>query len=280
MKTLSQDLKAHLQQDLLTLCWCWRLVRRDGISLGFTTHDRPVIHDHFTYQPVDGFLPSAVSSSHGLNVDNLEVSAVVSSGAIRREDILAGRYDHARVEVFQLNWAAPEQGRIRHRSGWVGEVSVEDHHFIAEIRGLTQKLQQKIGEICSPECRAELGGPRCHVDLARFTRTGQASAVTDRQTFSEAAAPEADGWFTYGLLRWITGANAGLVREVKSYAGGSYQLYDPLPDDIRTGDVFKVQAGCDKRAATCRNKFNNFVNFRGEPRLPGHDSLYYYPGLK
>jgi uncharacterized phage protein (TIGR02218 family) len=44
-----------------------------------------------------------------------------------------------------------------------------------------------------------------------------------------------------------------------------------MPVDIASGDAFVVTAGCDKRFATCRQKFANGDNFRGFPHMPGND---------
>ncbi|WP_269713893.1 baseplate hub domain-containing protein [Caulobacter sp. NIBR2454] len=35
--------------------------------------------------------------------------------------------------------------------------------------------------------------------------------------------------------------------------------------------------GCDKRAATCRERFGNFVRFRGFPTIPGDDFILAHP---
>jgi uncharacterized phage protein (TIGR02218 family) len=44
-----------------------------------------------------------------------------------------------------------------------------------------------------------------------------------------------------------------------------------MPEAISVGDTFVVTAGCDKRFATCRDRFSNTVNFRGFPHIPGND---------
>jgi uncharacterized phage protein (TIGR02218 family) len=36
-------------------------------------------------------------------------------------------------------------------------------------------------------------------------------------------------------------------------------------------------AGCNRSASACRNKFSNFLNFRGFPHVPGEDWLTSYP---
>jgi uncharacterized phage protein (TIGR02218 family) len=40
--------------------------------------------------------------------------------------------------------------------------------------------------------------------------------------------------------------------------------------------VFSVLAGCDKAFSTCKKKFDNALNFRGFPHLPGNDVAYSY----
>jgi uncharacterized phage protein (TIGR02218 family) len=40
----------------------------------------------------------------------------------------------------------------------------------------------------------------------------------------------------------------------------------------------RLTEGCDKQLATCRDRFGNAVNFRGEAHLPGNDLLTRYPG--
>ena len=46
---------------------------------------------------------------------------------------------------------------------------------------------------------------------------------------------------------------------------------------IAVGDTFVVTAGCDKRFATCRDRFNNAANFRGFPHIPGNDFIIRIP---
>jgi uncharacterized phage protein (TIGR02218 family) len=50
-----------------------------------------------------------------------------------------------------------------------------------------------------------------------------------------------------------------------------------MPEPIAPGDPFTVTAGCDKRYDTCRAKFNNTINFRGFPQIPGNDFVVSYP---
>ncbi len=46
---------------------------------------------------------------------------------------------------------------------------------------------------------------------------------------------------------------------------------------MQAGDAFTIRPGCDKSFATCRAKFDNAVNFRGFPHVPGTDQVLSYP---
>jgi len=280
MKLISPQLKTHLSSELTTMATCWVLTRRDGVRLAFTTHDRELDFDNLIFKPVNSFLPSSISSTNSLNVDNLEVTAVLSSGGIGEKDIREGLFDYAIISIFQLNWQDLTQGKLFMRQGSLGEFTLKNQYFTVEIRGLMQKLQQVIGTVFSPECRADLGAKNCHVNLEQYAVTGSVTAVIGPDSFSDSSRLEAADWYDYGLLRWLTGANAGLKVEVKSFSGGQFILYDIPPNAVVIGDIYLAVAGCDKRAATCKGKFRNFTNFKGETAIPGTDSLYNYPGLK
>jgi hypothetical protein len=82
------------------------------------------------------------------------------------------------------------------------------------------------------------------------------------------------GYFDFGLVTWLTGANAGLAAmEVKAYVPGQVTLQLPPPYPIVIGDTYSIHAGCDKLLATCRDRFNNLLNMRAEPYLPGMDRM-------
>jgi uncharacterized phage protein (TIGR02218 family) len=279
MRSIPTALAAHIAGEVTTLATCWRIKRQDGIVLGFTTHDRPLRINGVVYRAAGGFVPSTMESSSGLDVDNLDIEGILADAALSRADLLAGRYDLAEVEIFLVNWAAPSAGAVMLKTGLLGDAVLKDVDFTVEVRGLSQLLQADIGEVYSPECRANLGDHRCKVRLAAFRVTGAVTAVADSETFSDARRGETDGWFDYGRLAWLSGANAGLECDVKNFTGGEIVLAEPMRGQIAAEDRYEMTAGCDKRFATCRAKFSNSRNFRGEPAVPGQDAVLDYPGL-
>lgn len=273
MKAISEALRGHLSGEVTTLATLWRLTRADGVTMGFTDHDGDIAFDGLTYGAASGFVPTAVAGSAGLAVDNLEIRSVLDSEEIHEGDLLAGVYDGAEVDVMLVNFADPAAGALHLRRGTLGEVRLSDAGFVAELRGMTEAFARIFGQVYTPGCRADLGDARCRVGLSAWTATGSVGEALDRQTFTDAARGEPAGWFDGGLLTWTSGANAGARMEVRRFAAGLFTLFLPMPRDVAPGDQYTVVAGCDKRFATCRDKFGNAVNFQGEPHVPGNDFL-------
>ncbi len=273
MKPVSSALQAHLEQEVTTLATCWKLTRRDGTVMGFTDHDRDIEMDSMTYLASSGFTPTAIASSSALNVDNLDAEGMLSSGVIEEADVMAGIYDHAEISVFQVNYMDVGMGALPLRTGWLGEVRLSGEQFVAEIRGLTQRLSQRIGAFYSPNCRAEFGDARCQVALGPRTVSGMVTSVASRSIIRDSVRTEAVETYAFGTLTFTTGENAGLSMEVKLYVPGEFTLFLPLPYAIHAGDAYTVTQGCDKRFSTCAERFGNAVNFRGEPHVPGTDRI-------
>lgn len=86
-----------------------------------------------------------------------------------------------------------------------------------------------------------------------------------------------NGYFAQGKIVFSTGPNAGITRLVRTYTNnGAHNVCNvipPLPLMPNTGDAFTAIAGCDKRLATCINKFNNVNHFGGFPWVPDPSSV-------
>ena len=283
MKSISPAFQDHLDTGATTLCTCWKLVRRDGVVLGFTDHDASLGFDGVTYEAVSGMSATAIESSAGLAVDNLDVLGALNSARLSEADLAAGRFDDAEVEIWRVNWAEPDQ-RVLMRRGNLGEVARGRSGFRAEVRGLAHRLNQTVGRVYQYTCDAEVGDVRCGVDLdaAAFRGTGTIAAVRDRRLVEVAGLDAfAADWFARGLLHAASGANAGLAFELRGHLRDGtttiLELWEPAPSAFAIGDAISVTAGCDKSFATCKTKFLNQLNYRGFHLMPGNDFVTSYP---
>ena len=279
MKNLLPALDAHLRTGATTLCWCWRLTRRDGIKFGFTDHDQDLSFETTVFEAAAGFTASDIKDSIGLSVDNLDVSGALTSDTLREDDLAAGRYDDARIEIYRVNWSDVSQ-RVLMRSGSLGEVRRTGTSFTAEVRGLAHYLQQPKGRLHQMTCDADVGDARCGVNLASATYRGTGTILalaSPRRFTATGLTGYAHDFFTRGLLTFTSGPSAGLKIEVKAHnkiAGVvTIELWAEAEGPPVAGNTFTITAGCDKRFETCKARFANSVNFRGFPVMPGNEYL-------
>lgn len=276
--------RAHVEGGLTTVCRCWAVARRDGVVYGFTDHDLPLGFDGITFKADTGLTARALQQSTGLSVDNSEAMGVLSDAAIREEDIEAGRLDGADVRAWLVNWEDVSQRHLQFR-GTIGEIRRVGGAFHAELRGLTEALNRPLGRVYQKPCTAILGDALCRFDLATpgYSDTLAADVVEDQRRFRWASLPGFEpGWFMRGRLHVMNGAAAGLSGSIKSdrITGEGLreiELWEAVRCSVRTGDMLRLEAGCDKRMETCRLKFLNLINFQGFPDIPGEDWIMSVP---
>ncbi|MCA3447789.1 MAG: DUF2163 domain-containing protein [Rhodobacter sp.] len=278
-----EELLAHLAGGVATLCRAWAVQRRDGVVLGFTDHDRDLKFDGLTYRAETGMTARALMQTTGFAVDNSEAVGALSSDAVTEADLLAGRYDAAEVRCWLVNWTDVRQRLLQFR-GTFGEIVRSAGAFRAELRGLTEALNQPQGRVYQRDCAAILGDAQCRFDLGQpgFSAELAVQTHTERRVFVfSGVAGFAAGWFEKGRLRLLDGQARGVIGLIKTdrTEGGQrvIELWDRIGPPVAAGDRIRLEAGCDRQAATCQSKFNNFHNFRGFPHIPGEDWLLSYP---
>jgi uncharacterized phage protein (TIGR02218 family) len=351
-RTIDSAYNTHLQGAVLTTTRCLKIKRTDDEIFAFTRLDVPLDIDlgdgdgEITYQASNAARFSAIAHVAGLQPDNFSIDGILASDAINAADLRAGLFNSAEYTLFEVNYEDLTQDPLILQTGTLGEVQIRDNSFSVEMRPLTDALNQRIGELVSPICRADLGDARCKVRLVpptwaattaytvrqardagtgsvvkpttengchfkcttagtsgateptwntviggttndgtvvwtaikALSLTGTVSAVVDRANFTATGISIEADWWNYGVLEWLTGANAGLKAEVKDDSGaGVLKLFLAMPSLPVIGDTFLVKAGCDKRQTTCKTKFDNIWNRRAEDFVPGTDVALDYP---
>lgn len=277
------DLNAHLTSGATHVCHCWLVRRRDGTGYGFTDHDLPLGFEGVNFLPDSGLTAKAIASTTGLSVNNTEALGMLNAAAVTEADIDAGRFDGAEVTMWLVRWDATSAREIQFY-GTIGEITREAGVYRAELRGLTEMLNQEQGRAYLRSCSAVLGDGGCGVNTsdAAFHVIADVVEVDDRQVFRMTLpATYSDRWFESGSLSVTTGEAAGLIASIKAdeIVGELRQitLWQPLRAQIAVGDTLRLVAGCDKRGETCRVKFANMINFQGFPDIPGDDWMMSVP---
>lgn len=275
---------AEAQPCLTQRCQLWKITRRDGVVLGFTSHDRDVGPlNGVTYRTCASLMPSASESSSSLgSVGNIDLEGVIASDAITEEDLYGGLYDDAEVTVDLFSWGDEGDTIKRLAAGWTGEMSQGDSGFKMEVLGPGIRLaQQPIVQEFTPGCRWVFGDARCGVDIEALGLDGEVTVATQRDNFActLSGGAGASQWEN-GRVVWLTGRNAGLVTEVKDVAfdAESTVVLWALTSFVPTaGDTFRLLPGCDKAKTGGCTLYANIINFGGFPDVPGMDAILETP---
>lgn len=280
-RNISEDLRAAFASPVSRLTMLVRVTRRDGLTIGMTDADAAVVYAGTTYLPTDSGGASASDGATGTGASDMEVVGLLSDERITEADLLAGRYAGAEVVGLIIDREDPSAGHLTLMHGELGDVRTEGGKFTADVRSIAGRLRRTAGEVTTERCRCRrLGDGLCGVDMAGTDTLGR--ALRQNRTAGASSDPfvipisgggsAPPRFFTDGIIRCLSGQNAGLEREVKSHVSGFVSLRLPFPEPVAAGTLLQLDAGCDGRFVTCK-RFGNQLRFRGEPHLPGNDKV-------
>ncbi len=297
-------LQQHLDGDATTVCLCVRIepVAPGYAPVGVTTLDRDLVVELdgdsngsglLTYRAAIGMDSSARVSSSDMAVDNAEGTSLVPEFdvPVSESDLIAGAYDYAKWTSYLVNFEDATQF-VELARGELGQVRVsQGMSFTFEMLGLTKRLKQTVVEKDSLRCRAIFGSQPIGTPGAAVTQLFYCGREVDglfvgshvvepgeENTISfSTALSEPDGYFKPGMLRWVTGPNAGRVYEVEEYQDGVLSLTFAAMFPVQAGDQFFVRPDCTKWKDGdngCKHWFgaNWVLHYRGEPYIPVGDT--------
>ena len=282
MIPFSPAMKAAVSGDVTTLCYCWKMTRKDGVISGFTDHDRALTVDGALCKPNSGFTAKEVETALGLTIGNSEIEGALDDAEITAADLSAGLYDGAAVSQYLVNWQTPTEFALL-RTAYIARLEQADGVWRAELEGDAADFTVRRGRLYRKGCDAQLGDAKCAVNLnlSAYLGVGVVTLIRSPTEFEVSGISGFDsGWFTDGVLQWSSGLESGGIARVSTHAKTGSQVAVALRDEPRfpvlSGVTFSVRAGCDKTFGTCKTKFANSLNFRGFPHMPGNDQAYAY----
>ncbi len=267
--------KVFFQRELEGIATFWRIRRQDGVTIGLTSHDCDLWFEGINHRGSPGMLPSAIRRTADLSSDSAEVQGALTHDSIAAADLQSGRFDGATVEIGLVDWETFESA-ILYR-GVIGGVAEEAGGYQADLQSVKAALEADPIPRTSPTCRAKFCGPGCTLNPVRYTHEAWLAAVDlENAAMRFTGVPSAE-IFESGSLRWVDGPHAGQAMEIMSAEAGWLFVDAELNEGLLIGTRALLREGCDHTLATCRDRFSNAVNFRGEPFLPGNDLLTRYP---
>lgn len=278
MRAMNPATAATFAADATTLCHCWRLTRRDGVVLGFTDHDRDLAFAGATFRAATGLDAAQAESAAGFAVAGGEVQGALDDAALTDAELEAGLYDGASVEIWRVDWSDVTR-RVLMDMATIGEVRRTEFSFVAELRSLAHRFDEEQGRQFQRNCAADLGDARCRVDLSSPLYSTAATLGAIEPGGALLVAPDnpfGARFFTDGALISASGARHAIKLHEKTQAGDRIVLWSATAA-FAVGERIVLRAGCDKSPESCAGKFDNIVNFRGFPHMPGNDVVAAYP---
>ncbi|MGA0546046.1 DUF2163 domain-containing protein [Brevundimonas sp. VNH65] len=166
MRDVPEALTARIESGAATLCHAWLLRPGEGAAMGFTDHDRDLELDGVVCRAASGLTQGAVGAATGLAPGDMAIGGATDD-RLAEIDILAGRYDGARLETWRVDWEQPDL-KVRIWSGTISRIRREGDAFVAELDGPMAALERVVGRTYGRSCDARLGDVRCGVDRDAF----------------------------------------------------------------------------------------------------------------
>lgn len=266
-------MRVFFDRELDTVATFWRVYRRDGVTLGFTSHDRDLSFGGIHHRAAPGMVPAAIRLTADLANDSAEVEGALSHDTIREADLAAGLFDEAAIAIGAVDWQSLEHHTLY--TGELGMIEDDARGFSAVLRSAKHLLERDLVPRTSPTCRAAFCGPGCGLSAARFTHVLPLAGIDPDFNRVRFAGIESNH-FNDGQMRFRGGPQTGLTFGIVSVAGEWLMLDRPLADGTELGTLTELREGCDHTITACAARFDNARNFRGEPFLPGNDLLTRY----
>lgn len=263
-------MRVFFDRELDTVATFWRIYRRDGVALAFTSHDRDLTFGGLTHLAAPGMVPAAIRLTAELSNDSAEAQGALSHDSIREGDLAAGLFDEAAIEIGAVDWLTRDHHTLY--AGHIGRIEDDSTQFAAELRSAKSLLEQDLVPRTSPTCRAEFCGPGCGLSPVGFT-TIQPLAGIDYENNRVCILNIGGEAYIDGRVRFMAGPQTGISLGIIDFEDDWLVLDRPLVKGTALGTRVELREGCDHTIATCADRFDNAINFRGEPFLPGNDLL-------
>ena len=243
---------------------CLRIVPKTGSPIYLTHHVRDLVMSGHTYLSTSGYDFTGYTSTASMSPSMIDLRGIVGLAGIGFDEIGSGVFDNARGYLFATTWTSPVEDEEPIVASILGKTTLQDSRYTIEEMALIDALNQSVGKTYTPACPKTFGGTEyggCNANVATFTVTGALTGVTSRSIVTDSARAEAADYFGAGTIQFTSGANAGLKPlEIKSFAAGVIETFEPFYYQPVIGDAYSMIAGCRKRLVDCRDKFNNVVN--------------------
>lgn len=187
-----------------------------------------------------------------------------------------GAFDGARVSLYRGHAALPGGelvGAILRFRGEIQEIETELTIHVTVKSDLVKLDAPCPRDVWQAGCSRTLYDAGCGVNRADFVVHASAAAGSTKSIIQVLGLAHADGYYSGGELRFISGDNAGARRSVRLQPDlQTLRLSYPVLHPVQPGDMFQLWPGCSHTVDECEIKFFNKAGFNGQPFVPAPET--------
>lgn len=238
----------------------------------YTTHLNPIIAGDGTFAP-EPSIEVTLGAQHGGSAD---VPVQIRMKMRQPLEALTTQRAHAPVRV-RIEEVDPSDLSTR-RVLFAGIVRMSDRSIDGqsgvvrlEIAGWKHSLEvASNGWQANTTCNSFFGDSICGVDLAAIREAASVDALEGNLvTLDGLTTVAVAGYWRFGYLEY-----EGLRIKVREYTTGSQLTLLRAPPAAWLNQTITATPGCDKRLATCRDRWNNEARFSGFGlKIPAYNPL-------
>ncbi len=236
-------------ENITTHVKCWKIILSSNETIGVTENITDITYDGILYKS-NSNQKLALDSYTFLNIEQILPS-----------DVALGKLDGALIKIFFFDYNKNIEV-FEVNSGILSKVTIIDGKFFFNIIPTIKTLNGLACNYYSRTCRANFCDKKCGIDINNFTYEGEIMHLDGNKIFSKIFSDFENGYFSGATLE--LGNNK---YKIDSH-NNDYAYIKCFNQNKTTNHLkFKIFLDCDKEFTTCSNKYNNALNFQGEPAL-------------
>lgn len=273
MKVISETFKNSLEKENLNLIRCYKISLKNNTNLYFTEYSENLIIEKNIYLAQNLFTIKQIKKTSELENLINTITGYIDENYFKQNEINAGKFNNALIEIFLFNIQTDE--KLNLYNGIIKSISIQENIFIMNCNNVSF-LENHLGDTFSPLCNCSFCDDKCKLNKDNFIANGTISEIINNtqiiiNTITIINKP--NNYYNNGLITFNYN-NQFYSTEVKTSDGKLIIFKFPLPFELQINNSFQIMIGCDKMFTTCYQKFQNAINFRGQPNIPRNEKIF------
>ncbi|WP_342269641.1 DUF2163 domain-containing protein [Rickettsia endosymbiont of Orchestes rusci] len=260
MSILSSENIEEITAKLQNFTYCFQIKLPEGKELYLTSSDKLLKNGDISFFPNSGlFVKQGEFNDSAQNY--ITVEGIFESGGIEKFMDLTG----AAVKIILYT-----NDIFEHFITYYCSIYTKyDLNFKMHLKPETVKYNKTIINSFSKTCRANFGDNKCTVDKNLYSSLYNVKEFF-KKSFTISNLDKESGYYRGGEVKL---GNNLFSSKILDHLGDLIIVESIIPENVKATKNTRLTSGCNKKFITCCNKFNNAINFRGEPLIPDYNFI-------